>query len=113
MVRVAAVDCGTFAGSNCPLIPLDVSGPFHTALLELLVKSGGWTRKVSFNDFDLPLVENTEATMKSEDVESTFGPSSKETGSVYGSITRFQDFGVDEVIEIGPKNLVRILEENW
>ena len=40
--------------------------------------------------------------MKSEDVESTFGPSGDGTCSFYDSIATIQEFGVDEVIEIGP-----------
>ena len=86
------------------LIPLNVSGPFHTALLESASqKLAAELEKVSFNDFDLPLVGNTEATiMKSEDVKALLARQVKEPVRFYDSIATIQDFGVDEVIEIGP-----------
>ena len=69
------------------LIPLNVSGPFHTA----------------FNDFTLPLVGNTEAQiMKSEDVKALLARQVMEPVRFYDSIATIQEFGVDEVIEIGP-----------
>lgn len=44
------------------LIPLNVSGPFHTALLEPASKNLSLElAKVKFKDFSLPLVGNTEA----------------------------------------------------
>ena len=86
------------------LIPLNVSGPFHTALLESASqKLAAELEKVSFNDFDLPLVGNTEARiMKSEDVKALLARQVKEPVRFYDSIATIQDFGVDEVIEIGP-----------
>ena len=55
------------------LIPLNVSGPFHTALLESA--SQNWQqnlRKCHSRTLRLPLVGNTEAQiMKSEDVKAT------------------------------------------
>ena len=81
-----------------------MSGPFHTALLESASqKLAAELEKVSFNDFDLPLVGNTEATiMKSEDVKALLARQVKEPVRFYDSIATIQDFGVDEVIEIGP-----------
>ena len=105
--EVAAVDYAVEllqeAGAK-RLIPLNVSGPFHTALLESASqKLAAELEKVSFNDFDLPLVGNTEATiMKSEDVKALLARQVKEPVRFYDSIATIQDFGVDEVIEIGP-----------
>ena len=51
--------------------------------------------------------------MKSEDVKALLARQVKEPVRFYDSIATIQEFGVDEVIEIGPgKSLVRILEEN-
>ncbi len=38
-------------------VPLNVSGPFHTALLESASQKWQQNLKVSFKDFTLPLVE--------------------------------------------------------
>ena len=90
------------------LIPLNVSGPFHTALLESASqKLAAELEKVSFNDFVLPLVGNTEAQiMKSEDVKALLARQVMEPVRFYDSIATIQDFGVDEVIEIGPGKIL-------
>ena len=90
------------------LIPLNVSGPFHTALLESASqKLAVELEKVSFNDFVLPLVGNTEAQiMKSEDVKALLARQVMEPVRFYDSIATIQDFGVDEVIEIGPGKIL-------
>jgi len=83
------------------LIPLNVSGPFHTALLESASqKLAAELEKVSFKDFTLPLVGNTEAQiMKSEDVKALLARQVMEPVRFYDSIATIQEFGVDEVIE--------------
>ncbi len=89
-------------------IPLNVSGPFHTALLESA--SQNWQqnlKKVSFKDFVLPLVGNTEAQiMKSEDVKALLARQVMEPVRFYDSIATIQEFGVDEVIEIGQEKVL-------
>ena len=63
--------------------------------------------KVSFNDFVLALVGNTEAQiMKSEDVKALLARQVMEPVRFYDSIATIQDFGVDEVIEIGPGKIL-------
>ena len=58
---------------------------------------------MSFNDFKLPLVGNTEAKiMKSEEIKALLARQVMEPVRFYDSIATIQEFGVDEVIEIGP-----------
>ena len=101
--EIDAVELLKEAGAK-RLIPLNVSGPFHTALLESASqKLAAELEKVSFNDFTLPLVGNTEAQiMKSEDVKALLARQVMEPVRFYDSIATIQEFGVDEVIEIGP-----------
>ena len=90
------------------LIPLKVSGPFHTALLKSASQNlAEELEKVSFNDFKLPLVGNTEAKiMKSEEIKALLARQVMEPVRFYDSIATIQKFGVDEVIEIGPGNVL-------
>ena len=86
------------------LIPLNVSGPFHTALLkpasERLAEVLG---TVEFSDFVLPLVGNTEATvMEKERVKELLTRQVMEPVRFYDSIAKMQEAGVTEFIEIGP-----------
>ena len=86
------------------LIPLNVSGPFHTALLkpasERLAEVLG---TVEFSDFVLPLVGNTEATvMEKERVRELLTRQVMEPVRFYDSIAIMQEAGVTEFIEIGP-----------
>lgn len=86
------------------LIPLNVSGPFHTALLkpasERLAEVLG---TVEFSDFVRPLVGNTEATvMEKERVKELLTRQVMEPVRFYDSIAKMQEAGVTEFIEIGP-----------
>ena len=86
------------------LIPLNVSGPFHTALLkpasERLAEVLG---TVEFSDFVRPLVGNTEATvMEKERVRELLTRQVMEPVRFYDSISKMQEAGVTEFIEIGP-----------
>lgn len=86
------------------MVPLQVSGPFHTALLEQA--SHGLSEvleKVTFSDFKIPLVGNTEAKiMRKDDIKSLLARQVMEPVRFYESITAIQSFGVDRVIEVGP-----------
>ena len=86
------------------LIPLKVSGPFHTALLEPASQKLAETlAQVNFSDFTCPLVGNTEArVMQKEDIAQLLTRQVKEPVRFYESIEVMQEAGVTNFIEIGP-----------
>ncbi len=86
------------------LIPLNVSGPFHTALLESASqKLAQVLEDVEFNDFACPLVGNTEAkVMEKERIAELLTRQVKEPVRFYESIGVMQEAGVTRFIEIGP-----------
>ncbi len=86
------------------LIPLNVSGPFHTALLKpASEKLAQVLATVDFAEFQVPLVGNTEAQiMKKEDIKSLLTRQVMEPVRFYESIATMQAAGVTEFIEIGP-----------
>lgn len=86
------------------MIPLNVSGPFHTALLqpasEQLAEA---LATVSFREFELPLVGNTLAqVMTKEEIVPLLTRQVMEPVRFYDSITCLQEAGVTEFVEIGP-----------
>lgn len=86
------------------LIPLNVSGPFHTALLEPASKQLALElEKVEFRDFQAPLVGNTEAkVMDKKDIKSLLARQVMEPVRFYESISVLKDLGANAIIEIGP-----------
>lgn len=86
------------------LIPLNVSGPFHTALLESASqKLAQALTEVEFSDFACPLVGNTEAkVMEKERIAELFTRQVKEPVRFYESIAVMQEAGVTRFIEVGP-----------
>ena len=86
------------------LIPLNVSGPFHTALFKpASERLAEVLETVEFSDFVLPLVGNTEATvMEKERVSELLTRQVMEPVRFYDSIAKMQEAGVTEFIEIGP-----------
>lgn len=98
-----AVDCLKESGVK-RMIPLNVSGPFHTALLsEASQKLAVELDKVDFNDFSIPLVGNTEAqVMKASDVKSLLARQVMEPVHFYESIDTMKALGMTAVIEVGP-----------
>lgn len=86
------------------LIPLNVSGPFHTALLESASqKLAQALTEVEFSDFACPLVGNTEAkVMERERIAELLTRQVKEPVRFYESIAVMQEAGVTRFIEIGP-----------
>lgn len=86
------------------LIPLNVSGPFHTALLKpASERLAEVIETVEFSDFVRLLVGNTEATvMEKERVRELLTRQVMEPVRFYDSISKMQEAGVTEFIEIGP-----------
>ena len=86
------------------LIPLNVSGPFHTALLKpASERLAEVLETVEFSDFVRPLVGNTEATvMEKERVRELLTRQVMEPVRFYDSIAKMQEAGVTEFVEIGP-----------
>lgn len=86
------------------LIPLNVSGPFHTALLKpASERLAEVLETVEFSDFVRPLVGNTEATvMEKERVKELLTRQVMEPVRFYDSIAKMQEAGVTEFIEIDP-----------
>ncbi|HFU4202723.1 TPA: ACP S-malonyltransferase [Streptococcus suis] len=86
------------------MIPLNVSGPFHTALLRpASEKLAQALEAVEFSDFQVELVGNTEAKiMKKEDIKSLLTRQVMEPVRFYESIATMQAAGVTKFIEIGP-----------
>ncbi|VUW99609.1 Malonyl CoA-acyl carrier protein transacylase [Streptococcus constellatus] len=86
------------------LIPLKVSGPFHTALLKPASdKLAKVLETVEFADFKLPLVGNTEATvMEQGKIKELLTRQVMEPVRFYDSIATMQKAGVTDFIEIGP-----------
>lgn len=86
------------------MIPLQVSGPFHTALLK--PASLGLAKvleDVTFADFKLPLIGNTKAeVMANHEIKALLARQVMEPVRFYDSIALMQQMGVEEVIEIGP-----------
>lgn len=86
------------------LIPLKVSGPFHTALLE--PASRGLAQeldKIDFADFNLPLISNTTAqVMEQGAIKPLLARQVKEPVRFYESIATMTSLGIDNLIEIGP-----------
>ena len=86
------------------ILPLNVSGPFHTALLEpASQKLAQALAEVSFKDFKCPLVGNTEAKIMEKDrIAELLTRQVKEPVRFYESIALMKEAGVTRFIEIGP-----------
>lgn len=105
--EVAAVDEAvallTQAGVK-RMIPLKVSGPFHTALLApASEKLAAELEQVDFQAFTKPLISNTTAhVMPFDEIKSLLTRQVKEPVKFYESIETMISLGVTEFIEIGP-----------
>lgn len=105
--EVAAVEQAmaylTEAGAK-RMIPLNVSGPFHTALLKPAAeKLKRELDTVSFQPMTIPVISNTTAQVMQEDqVKELLEKQVMSPVRFYESIATLKDLGVEQVIEIGP-----------
>lgn len=86
------------------LIPLNVSGPFHTALLiPASQKLSDVLDKVHFSVSEIPVIGNTEAQiMKKDDIKSLLARQVMEPVRFDESIETMKKMGMTQVVEIGP-----------
>ena len=105
--EVAAVDQAVqllqAAGAK-RMIPLIVSGPFHTKLLNPLLNNllKSW-RKLKSKDLQVPVISNTTAKpMKQEQVKELLEKQVKSPVRFYESIEQLKQMGIEQMIEIGP-----------
>ncbi|GHU41756.1 malonyl CoA-acyl carrier protein transacylase [Bacilli bacterium] len=98
-----AVDLLAAAGVK-RMIPLKVSGPFHTALLEpASERLAVALETVAFKPFAKPLISNTTAeVMAFEDIKALLTRQVMEPVKFYDSVETMLNMGVTDFIEIGP-----------
>lgn len=105
--EVAAVDQAVqllqAAGAK-RMIPLNVSGPFHTKLLEPASKQLAQELAIiEIKDLQVPVISNTTAKpMKQEQVKELLEKQVKSPVRFYESIEQLKQMGIEQMIEIGP-----------
>ena len=105
--EVAAVDQAVqllqAAGAK-RMIPLNVSGPFHTKLLEPASKQlAQELAKIEIKDLQVPVISNTTAKpMKQEQVKELLEKQVKSPVRFYERIEQLKQMGIEQMIEIGP-----------
>lgn len=103
----AAVELLTAAGVK-RMIPLKVSGPFHTALLQpASEKLAVALETVAFKPFEKPLISNTTAqVMAFDDIKALLTRQVMEPVKFYDSVETMISMGVTDIIEIGPGKIL-------
>ncbi|MDR2464926.1 MAG: ACP S-malonyltransferase [Streptococcaceae bacterium] len=98
-----AVELLTEAGVK-RMIPLNVSGPFHTAILKpASEKLAVELEKTSFSELKIPVISNTTAKpFKDGEIPSLLTRQVMEPVRFYESIDALKGLGVTHFIEIGP-----------
>ncbi|MGX7164753.1 ACP S-malonyltransferase [Enterococcus massiliensis] len=86
------------------MIPLNVSGPFHTPLLkpaaDELKKE---LEKIRFSAMQIPVISNTTAkVMKQEEIKSLLEQQVMSSVRFYESIETLKQIGITQTVEIGP-----------
>ncbi|EOH87745.1 ACP S-malonyltransferase [Enterococcus pallens] len=86
------------------MIPLNVSGPFHTALLEPASRQLNLElQKIVFHDLQCPVISNTTAKeMPASEIVSLLTAQVMSPVRFSDSILRLKEMGIERMIEIGP-----------
>lgn len=105
--EVAAVDQAiaylTQAGAK-RMIPLNVSGPFHTAMLKPAAeKLKGVLAEIELNKMNIPVISNTTAQiMAQSEIKELLEKQVMSPVRFYESIETLKNLGVEQIVEIGP-----------
>lgn len=86
------------------MIPLNVSGPFHTALLKPAAdKLKIALEEVSFNEMAVPVISNTTAqVMQQNEIKELLERQVMSPVRFFESVATLKELGIERVIEIGP-----------
>lgn len=86
------------------VIPLNVSGPFHTALLEPASQQlAQELAQITFDELQVPVISNTTAQpMQQDQIKELLTLQVKSPVRFYESIATLKELGIQQVIEIGP-----------
>lgn len=86
------------------MIPLNVSGPFHTAILEPAARQlAEELSKIVFSEPEIPVISNTTTEiMTKERIPVLLEQQVMKPVRFYESIEKLKDLGIDQVVEVGP-----------
>lgn len=86
------------------MIPLNVSGPFHTAILAPAAqKLAKELKTISFNEPRIPVISNTTTeVMTKEAIPNLLERQVMSHVRFYESIEKLKSLGIDQMIEVGP-----------
>lgn len=98
-----AMDLLTEAGVR-RMVVLNVSGPFHTKLLEPAAQKLKETlQEITFNQMQIPVISNTTAkVMKQDEIKDLLERQVKSPVRFYESVETLKELGIERVIEVGP-----------
>jgi len=86
------------------MMPLNVSGPFHTKLLAPAAQQLKETlQNVTFNEMQIPVISNTTAkVMKQDEIKHLLTLQVQSPVRFYESVETLKELGIERVIEVGP-----------
>lgn len=98
-----AMDILTAKGAK-RMIPLKVSGPFHTALLKpAAVQLKEALAEIEFHPLQIPVISNTTAEiMKQDDIKLLLEKQVMSPVRFFESVETLKEMGIDTMVEIGP-----------